>query len=108
MIFPPEKNRRRSQRRWVSVPVVVRQAGLRIDGFSINVGAGGMYLFAAAAFEVGTEIEVEFRLQDYKDLIREFGTVRRRAVYVYGIEFLPEAAAAGRGATTSTDNSTVP
>ena len=104
MIFPPEKNRRRTLRRWVSVPVLVRHAGLRVDGFSINVGEGGMYLFAAAAFEVGSEMEVEFHLPDGKERVRAFGTVRRRALYLYGIEFLGEDAATGERTGLQSEN----
>ena len=106
MIFPPEKNRRRTLRRWVSVPVVINHAGSRIDGFSINICEGGMYLFSAAEFEVGSEIEVDFHLPDGKG-VRAFGTVRRRALYLYGIEFIREDAAATRSVTISTENSTV-
>jgi hypothetical protein len=87
MLFVPAKNRRRSQRHWVAVPVLIRNGGSSIDGFSINISEGGVYLFAAANLSLGTQIEIEFRPPGRKRLVRALGIVRRRALYLYGIEF---------------------
>lgn len=105
MLFAPAKNRRQSPRQWISVPILIRHRGSRIDGHSINISEGGMYLFAAAHLRPGTQIEIEFHPPDSKELVRATGAVRRRALYLYGIEFLSDDAAATRGRTTvQTDN----
>ena len=92
MLFARNKDRRHSQRHWVTVPVVIHDGGTRIGAVSINISIGGMYLFAAANLSPGTQIEMEFRLPNSKGLFRARGTVRRRALYLYGIEFLSEFA----------------
>mgnify|MGYP005813899757 CR=1 FL=1 len=93
MLFARDKDRRHSQRYWVTVPVVIHDSGTRIGAVSINISVGGMYLFAAANLSPGTQVDIEFRLPDSKELFRARGTVRRRALYLYGIEFLSEVAA---------------
>src|ERR1700693_5640561 len=100
MLFAPAKNRRQSNRHWVTVPVVIRHRGARIDGHSINISEGGMYLFAAAHLRPGTEIEIEFRQPNSKGLVRAVGAIRRRALYIYGIEFLSVHAEATGDRTT--------
>jgi PilZ domain-containing protein len=100
MVFRPAKNQRQSKRQWVAVPVLIRHRGSRIDGHSINISEGGMYLFAAAHLSPGTLIEIEFRPPDNKALVRTTGAVRRRALYLYGIEFLSDDAASTRGRTS--------
>jgi hypothetical protein len=92
MLFARAKNRRQSKRQWVAVPVLIRSRGSRIDGHSINISEGGMYLFAVAHLPRGTLIEIEFRPPHGKELVRTTGTIRRRALYLYGIEFLSDDA----------------
>jgi hypothetical protein len=106
MLFAPAKNRRHSHRQWVSVPVLIRNGGSRIDGLSINISEGGIYLFAAANLSLGTQIEIEFRPPASKELVRACGTVRRRALYLYGIEFLlsDETASTHDRTTVQTEN----
>ncbi len=88
MLFPRYTIRRKSPRLWITVPVILRNAGSSIDGLSINVSDGGIYFFAAANLDVGTSVEVEFCPPGSKEPVRAFGTVRRRALYLYAIEFL--------------------
>jgi hypothetical protein len=47
-----------------------------------------MYVFAAANLSLGDEVEIAFRPPDKKKVIHTSGIVRRRAVYLFGIEFL--------------------
>jgi hypothetical protein len=68
---------------------------------SINISDSGMYLFAAADLRVGGEIELEFCPQDSKEKVRACGVVRRRALYLYGIEFV--AAESSRVADRTAD-----
>lgn len=50
-----------------------------------------MGLFAVANLPVGSQIEVEFPSPASGLRTRLPGTVIHRALYLYGIEFLPEA-----------------
>jgi PilZ domain-containing protein len=88
VLFDSLTIRRRSPREWIALPVRMLVAGSRIDGVSINLSKHGMYVFAATNLSVGTEIEVTFRQPERKKLVLISGIVRRKAVYLYGIEFL--------------------
>jgi PilZ domain len=70
----------------------MRSHGSCIEGISINLSEGGIYLFAAANLSLGTQIEVEFRPPDGREPVRASGTVRRRVLYLYAIEFLRDDA----------------
>lgn len=88
----PADERRRSPRHWTAIPVVLRHRGARIEGVSINLSEGGMYLFAAAHLPLGSQIELEYRPHNAKQLVSIIATVRRRALYLYGVEFQGEDA----------------
>jgi hypothetical protein len=90
------KGQRKSTRRWIGVPVHIRNRGSCIEGFSINISDAGIYLFAAANLSIGTQVEIEFNSPESKQLVRTRGTVRRRALYLYAIEFVSEDAASAR------------
>ncbi len=94
MLFAPAEDRRRSRRHWISVPVIIRNGETRVDGLSINIGDGGMYLFAAAYISPGTRIVVEYRQPNGDGPTRAIGAIRRRALYLYAVEFLTDAAPA--------------
>ena len=57
----------------------------------VNISDGGMCLFAVAHFRVGSRIEVEFLSPDSGVPNRIPAVVRHRALYLYGVELLPEA-----------------
>ena len=101
MLFGRGKDRRRARRQWVTMPVLIRGGEAPVDGHSINLSEGGIYLFAAANFPPGSQVEVEFRPPARKQVIRIAGTVRRRLLYLYAIEFLSEDAAAARARPTA-------
>ena len=105
MLFARDKDRRQSYRQWVAVPVLMRHRGSRIEGLSINISEGGMYLFAAANLLPGTQIEIEFCPPESKELVRTCGAVRRRALYLYAIEFLNEDAASAHDRTSAAEPS---
>ena len=84
----PANDRRRSERHWTAVRVLIRNGTSRVEGVSINISESGMYLFAAADLPNGAEMQLEFWLPDSTEKVRACGVVRRRALYLYGIEFL--------------------
>jgi len=88
MLFPWTRTARRSKRQWITLPVQIRIANSQIDGTTLNVSEHGMYAFAAMNLPVGAVIEIAFRPSGKKELVRTSGIVRRKAVYLYGIEFL--------------------
>jgi hypothetical protein len=75
---------------------------VRVDGVTINISEHGMYLFAATNLSLETEIEITFRSPDKRKLIRTVGVVRRKAVYLYGIEFTND----GKSKSSVRDQST--
>ena len=89
------KQGHREKRRWrrssLNAPVRILTAALVIDGFGIKVSEGGMYLFAAANLPIGETVGVEFKTPNSERLVRASGTIRSRAVYLYGLEFVPGA-----------------
>lgn len=60
----------------------------RIEGTALNLSEHGMYIFTASNIPSGNEIEVVFCPPDEKEPIRMSAVVRRKVVYLYGIEFL--------------------
>ncbi len=82
------RNRRRWERSWLNSSIRVLASGAEINGFGIKVSEGGMYLFAVADLPVGSQVNVEFKPPQSQEMIRVAGTVRHRAVYLYGLEFV--------------------
>lgn len=82
--------RRRWKRYWFNGSIQVSSGSRRIDGLGIQVSQGGMYLFAITDLPIGTEIKVAFTEPRSQQRIEVLGTVRHRAVYLYGVEFLQE------------------
>ncbi len=81
------KNRRRRQRQLLNSAVVVFTPSFRVHALGINLSDVGMCLFTIANLPVGSQIEVEFLPPHSNEKIRLAGTVRHRALYLYGIEF---------------------
>ncbi len=50
-----------------------------------------MYLFAAANIPLAGNIELAFRPPEEKELVHVSAIVRRKVVYLYGIEFLNQS-----------------
>ena len=85
------KDRRRRQRQLLNTAVQVFSGRCRVQGLGINLSDVGMCLFTIANLPVGSQIEVEFLPPRAKKKIRLAGTVRHRALYLYGIEFAVES-----------------
>ena len=81
------KNRRRRQRQLLNTAVQVFSGSAHVQALGINLSDVGMCLFTIANLPVGSEIEVEFLPPRAKEKVRLAGTVRHRALYLYGIEF---------------------
>ncbi len=105
MTFFSVDERRRWERQWAAVPVVIRHRGSRVDGVTINISQGGMYLFAAANLPLGSQLEMDFVPPGATQLISTYAIVRRRALYLYGIEFLADnVAVASRNTIADSDD----
>src|SRR4051812_32013113 len=83
----PPDDRRRTQRKWLAIPVHIETSGSRIDGVTINISDSGVKFFAAANLPVGSDIRITFR-DPNRVLVHADGVVRWRALYLYGVEFL--------------------
>jgi PilZ domain-containing protein len=81
------RERRRWKRDWLNTAIRVLTPAAEIHAYGITVSSGGMYLFALANLPVGSQVKVEFKRPQSKELVRLSGTVRNRTVYLYGLEF---------------------
>jgi hypothetical protein len=83
------QERRRRIRQLLNTSVrLITEAGA-LEALGINISEGGMGLFTVANLPIGSRIEVEFRSADGPtSFMRVRGTVRHRALYLYGVEFL--------------------
>ncbi|MBZ5718982.1 MAG: PilZ domain-containing protein [Acidobacteriia bacterium] len=87
----PVQNRRRRQRQLLNASVQVFAGSAHVDALGINLSEVGMCLFAIANLPLGSQIQVEFLPPRCQERVRVRGTVRHRALYLYGIEFLVDA-----------------
>jgi c-di-GMP-binding flagellar brake protein YcgR len=78
---------RRSPRQWWNSSVEVFTDSAQVKAVGVNISDGGMCLFAVANLHVGSAVEVRFHEAESENRIRIRGTVRHRALYLYGIEF---------------------
>lgn len=62
-----------------------------MEALGINLSEGGMGLFAVAHLPVGSHVQVEFCPPQSTEAVRVEGTIRHRALYLYGIEFALES-----------------
>jgi hypothetical protein len=86
--FPIRQERRRWKRHWLNAPVRILSDRGVMEGFGLHVSEGGMYLFAVADFEPGTQLDIEYRKPKTGERTRSSGVVQRRMVYLYAVEFL--------------------
>jgi hypothetical protein len=88
MFFTPLRDQRRSARHWITTPVHIFMGASRIEGTALNLSDHGMYLFTASNIPSGSEIEIVFCPPEEKESVRVSAVIRRKVVYLYGIEFL--------------------
>jgi PilZ domain-containing protein len=87
--FKPDRRRRKRQLLNTSVQLITGSAHL--DAIGINLSDVGMCLFTLADLPLGSQVQVEFLPRRSQELIRVCGTVRHRALYLYGVEFLKDS-----------------
>lgn len=84
--FGPDRRRRRRQLLNTSVRVLTDSGPL--EALGINISGVGMSLFTIANLEVDSRIQIELLLPQSSERVRIWGTIRHRALYLYGVEFL--------------------
>src|SRR5215471_13921507 len=80
-------DRRRQKRQLLNTSVQIFTGSSHVHALGINLSDFGMCLFTIANLALGSEIELEFVPPRCNAPIRVFGTVRHRALYLYGIEY---------------------
>jgi len=84
-------DRRRRERQLLNTSVQVFTGPSRVDALGINLSDAGMCLFAIANLSLGSQVQIEFLPPRGTERVCVFGTVRHRALYLYGIEFVPDS-----------------
>ena len=87
--FKPD--RRRQKRQLLNTSVQVFNGTARLDAIGINLSEVGMCLFTLADLPMGSQIQVEILPPRQQERVLVRGTVRHRALYLYGIEFLRDS-----------------
>jgi hypothetical protein len=82
------RDRRRADRYWFKRPLRVITDNAVIEGHAISISERGMFMFALATLPVGARIEIEIAVPRQGEVLRMAASVRHRAVYLYGVEFL--------------------
>jgi hypothetical protein len=82
------RNRRRDERYWFNRSLrVITETGV-IEGQGVCISESGMCVFSLTALPVGSRIDIEMAMPPHGKVLRMPASVRYRAVYLYGIEFL--------------------
>ena len=96
-------DRRRRERQLLNTSVQVFTGSSCVDALGINLSDVGMCLFAIVNLSLGSQVQIEFRPPRRTERVRVCGIVRHRALYLYGIEFLPDSdQRQGNGAEVAT------
>jgi hypothetical protein len=90
---PPTSAERRWQRHKLDLPVrlILRRDGNTtsiVSARGSEISEGGMLVFAGTELKTGDEIAVEFTPPFSSEPVRVRGTIRNRAGYKYGMEFI--------------------
>ena len=87
--FKPD--RRRQKRQLLNTSVQVLSGSTHVDALGINLSDVGMCVFTLADLPMGSQVQVEFLPPRHQERVLVRGTVRHRALYLYGIEFLRDS-----------------
>jgi PilZ domain len=85
-------DRRRWHRRLLNASVNVFTSSAEFHARAVTISEGGICVFTVSNLAVGSSVDLEFVPPQAESSIRVSGTVRSRALYLYGIEFLPTCA----------------
>lgn len=80
-------DRRRRKRQLLNSSVRVFTPAGSIEAIGVNISEVGMSLFTIANLLIDSHIQVELVPPGSSEAVRILGTVRHRALYLYGIEF---------------------
>jgi hypothetical protein len=83
-----EPDRRRRKRQLLNTSVRVFTDSGPIEALGINISDVGMSLFTIANLPIDSRIQLELLLPQSTERVRIWGTIRHRALYLYGVEFL--------------------
>jgi len=84
-------DRRRRKRQLLNTSVRIFTESGPIDALGINISDVGMSLFTLANLEMDSRIQIELLRPQSTVRVRIWGTVRHRALYLYGIEFVTDS-----------------
>jgi PilZ domain-containing protein len=85
------QDRRRRKRQLLNTSVRVFTDSGPIDALGINISDVGMSLFTIANLEVDSRIQLELLPPQSTERARVWGTIRHRALYLYGVEFVGDS-----------------
>jgi hypothetical protein len=80
-------DRRRWPRQWFNTSVQIFKESAQMDARGVTLSSGGMSLITLSNLPLGSHVDVEFMPPSSQEIVRLSGTVRSRALYLYGIEF---------------------
>lgn len=83
-----DQDRRRRKRQLLNTSVRVFTDSGCIEALGINISDVGMSLFTIANLTLDSRIQVELLPPRSSERTRVWGTIRHRALYLYGVEFL--------------------
>ena len=86
-----EPDRRRRKRQLLNTSVQIFNGSGHVNALGINLSDVGMCLFTLADLPLGSQVQVEFVPPRHEHRVVFSGTVRHRALYLYGIEFSKDA-----------------
>lgn len=102
-----KQNRRRRERQLLNTSVQLFTGAAKMSALGINVSDVGMCLFTLANLPLRSEVQLEFLPPNATETVRVSGTIRHRALYLYGIEFVDETTELLAKATTAATVSSV-
>jgi hypothetical protein len=82
------RDRRRRKRQLLNTSVRVFTEAGPIDALGINISDVGMSLFTIANLPMDSRIQLELLLPQSTERVQIWGTIRHRALYLYGVEFV--------------------
>lgn len=102
-----KRNRRRHERQLLNTSVQLLAGSAHMNALGINVSDVGMCLFTLANLPLQSQVQLEFLPPNSTEKVRVTGTIRHRALYLYGIEFVDETTGLLAKATAAANTSSI-